>query len=342
MRRGYMYIQEAVPTGLHETEAAVSAQVAQQAVTIDLSAGVAGLQSIKTCYGWAYSKTAEHLGLTSSTEPPSDGMWGRLRVEGTVEDIRANTTNLGRHIGLIARYGSELSDGYSPSNDREWIGRMLGGLTQRVLPELPENTSLMRAVGLIAEPFASALVDDGMSVHYARSRNTVVQDDDGRPLGPFSVRDIGGLEVGPDGLKAPNKIPLTLKLPKNDLKDIRALAEVRESGVGIELGNALGGYLNDSDRPAIESDEDVDATRFSISFLRTDLEKTRELVLGIEGIKMSDVVRTAVKVYIESLDPETRQQVTEERERSEAAQRQLLAVFNIPVRQQTKSGASSQ
>lgn len=332
MQRGYIHINEATPTGLHERASTIGALEAQQAVTIDLSAGVAGLDDPETCYGWAYSKTIEHLGLEGAVEPPADGLWGRLRVEGTVDDVRANIPNLSGHIGLIARYGSERSGGYSPSRDREWIGRKLGVLTRRKLPEMPEGTSLMRAMGIITAPFADATIDDGLTVYYARGRSTVVHGEDGKPLGPYSVRDIGGLEVGQDGLPARNKYQRSITLPKDDLKDVRALATVRESSVGIELGAALDGYLSDQDRVEAEPCIDPDATRFSTSFQRTDLERMHELVRGFRNIKGSDVVRTATRAFLESLDPETKAQVNEERNRADAAQRKLLAAFGPPRR----------
>ena len=119
-----MYIQEATPMGTNSVNETSGVTSNVHAVTVDLSAGIASLEDTETCYGWAYAKTVEHLGLTSTVEPPDDGMWGRLRIEGSTDDIRKNIPNLSGHIGLIARYSAERK--YGSKHEKQWIGRILG------------------------------------------------------------------------------------------------------------------------------------------------------------------------------------------------------------------------
>ena len=134
-------------------------------VLIELSSSPSEILDSSAPYGFAYSKTIEHLGLDRH-----DVGHNSVIIHGSTEAVLSNLSNLHRHIGLIARYGSEKADFWRRHN-RDWIGRMLGDLTQRTLPGLPKDTGFTEVVARITRPFAESANDDNeaFDVLYGRT-----------------------------------------------------------------------------------------------------------------------------------------------------------------------------
>ncbi len=277
-------------------------EAAPQAVTMDFSASPAELMYSDQCYGFAFMKAIEHLGLDAQVDPEPE-LYCRLRVEGSVESIKGHVPQLQRHIGLIARYGAELRGGTLPRFNRDWIGRTLGDLVQRKLPTLSEDTSLLYAMGIIVDPFVNMTNDDGARIYYGRypgegTERSIVKNEDGTPLGPYSARDIGGLLVGPDGLPAPEALDCRIGISEADLGQLKRIGRAKDTGTGKELGYSLRRFLERAVRPIISQvPVEDDMRNVMATFSRIDLEKAAAIELET-GAGIADIIRTAVKSYI--------------------------------------------
>lgn len=134
---------------------------------MDFSYSPAVLTNKETCYGFAFQKTLEQLGLEYEVNPEIT-WFGQMIVAGNMETIKSNIPRLQRHIGIIARYGAEKGGlgSSSISQNRRFIGRTLGILTQRILPELSISAPLPQALAEISYPLADNTNNDGVCVYY--------------------------------------------------------------------------------------------------------------------------------------------------------------------------------
>jgi hypothetical protein len=297
---------------------------APENVTMDFSASPSELATSETCYGFALNKTLEHLGLDSEVGLNPE-LSGQLIVAGSVDTIRDHTSELQRHIGLIARYSKEQENGYS--HDQEWVGRILGRLVQQSIPRLSKDTSLMRAMGVIVEPFADAVCRDGVLIHYARhasagddgQKHDTVKAEDGTPLGIFSAKDIGGLLIGPDGLPVKENFGLTARISEADMFQLRLIAWAKESKTSTELRQSLRRLLDKQKPLKVESvPPEEDARKVVASYARTDLEEACSVEFD-EAATFADLIRLAVKGYIADsmTDVELQEKVEQQRRKLE-------------------------
>jgi hypothetical protein len=275
--RGTVYINDAAPTG-----------AGPEAVTLDFSATPSELADTETCYGFALDKTLEHLGLEASrAEDPV--MYSRLYVEGSVEAIREHIPELQRHTGLIARYSAEKSRDLFPDYNRQWLGRLLGNLVQRQLPELHEAATLARTMGIIVNPFMEAVVpgDEGHTIYYHRypghgTEQNIARNADGSTINPFIGRDIGGFVIGQDGLELPQSYRFDFLLPEQDVNRARLIARVRNQPTWQLFESVLKDYC--LGRPEAGGPVDLsvlagelsEASRVRLGFATADLRTASE------------------------------------------------------------------
>lgn len=288
-------------------------------VFVDFAPSTHELLNKHQTYGFALAKTLDHLGLEHEVIA---GEFTQMQIRGSLETVKAHLPELQRHIGLIARYGAGIEGDRGRAYRRDWIGRLLGDLVQRWLPKLPEEASLMRTAGRIIWPFAEAINDDGVRIYYARpapwrSEEAVVKAEDGTPLGPFSVRDIGGLLIGPDGLPAHEVLNANLQLPKADFHQLNLIGRVKGHGAGTELQLSLHRFLDKTDKAAIRPVLlKEDAQKILTNFRRVDLEAACKREFE-GGATLHDLICTAVKEHLaESMaDLEIRTKVEAEQKR---------------------------
>ena len=133
--------------------------------TIDFSLSPSALVDEETCYGFAFMKTLEHLGIAYQVEKGIRGLH-RLNLSGSQERIGSNLPRLQQEIGMIARDGAERIHGIGREFERRWIVKILGDLAQYGLAEMSEDAPFTWLAGAIAEPFAAATNDEGVSIYY--------------------------------------------------------------------------------------------------------------------------------------------------------------------------------
>jgi hypothetical protein len=285
------------------------------AVTVDFASAANWLIDSGRSYGYAYHKTLEHLGVEELTATPI--VEADLVLAGSVASIKDHIPNLEQNIGQIAQLSTATDPKGFPVSG-EYINRTLGLLTQRTIPELPDNATLMRAIGVITMPFADAVSTDDTRIYYGRPapwgrlRDFWTTDADGRLLSRFGARDIGGLEIGADGLPARSHFSFDLPLDKTSLFRLRLMSQANSpSTIGEEVRRSLRHMLDQPERPVI-SPRPVgdDPVRFRATYPRTDLVELA--TLPHEGdTKYSDGFRRAVDMYLASCmaDPATMEKV---------------------------------
>ncbi len=282
---------------------------------LDFSASPSDLANTETCYGFAYQKTLEHLGVDCEAAPRSPS-YGSLMVEGSPDAIKSNIPDLQRHIGVIARYAAERR--YGSAHDRAWIGGILGRLVQNELPAMPEGASFLRSMGIIAAPFGHAVIPghDILRIYY---KPTEQADDQLR--NPFSVRDIGGLLVGTDGLPAREAFRFSFSLHKEEVQELMLIHRVREPDThwandilfSVEQGIA------NNHVPAVSPSAASERERKILTNLSRDLLEKLYAIGGKlnNGASLADLVAFYVRSYLDKCanDPLIQAKVAAEKER---------------------------
>ncbi len=293
-------------------------------VSLDFSASPSELIDKESMNGFAFQKTLEHLGLEATVNSDA-AMWSRLDVTGSVETIRQRIPVLQKHIGLIARYSADRSKNLWPQHERKNIGSILGKLVQRDLPELPEDASILRAIGLIVEPFADKTNNDGVVVYYARRKARTSYESDpsataanGTPLGQFEVRDIGGFEIGWDGLRAKSQIRVKAVVPEDELYEFQLISRLKDVGTAENLATGVhrlidqGADIGDRQEPTREEKY----ANISVSLPRTLLQRMQQDLP--DGLKSgNDAIVSAIKAEVAAAraDPEIQAKIHETKER---------------------------
>ena len=152
-------------------------QLSPEHLTWDASRSPQQLADVDSAIGFTFLKTLEHLGLRHEVEITSqeveeeglpiyyDPTPPLYHLHGSVEQMKSEVMSLQRHIGLIARYGAELSD-YSRDFHKGMFGRMLGKIVQETVPNFKEDEQLYSAFAKIIYPFASYTNDDGVLIFH--------------------------------------------------------------------------------------------------------------------------------------------------------------------------------
>ncbi len=283
-----------------------------ETVQVDTTASPAILTNPDTWYGFAFTKTAEHLGLEIQ-EVPSGQSSGSWEIKGTTAIVQENLPKLQRHIGLIARYGAqrELASGWT----RDVIGRTLGELVQRSLPALPEDATLMRTAGVLIDPFANLTNNDGCALYYARTphwiaKNEPARNADGSPIAPFHVRDIGGMLIGRDGRRAAERIPVNAQLTHDVWDNLRWLAHAKDTNPAEQIRIALDDFLKDPEAPEPEHTDRTDTTDYMKAAVSFPRETMREIFYDrtfTGDITFGDLLMAAVRRHVDQAmaHPET-------------------------------------
>lgn len=239
-------------------------------VTMDMTASPSELAYKERAQGFAFQKTLEHLGLDASDPAKHLGL-GALQIEGTVNGVRDNIGQLQKHIGVIARYSGQKADSWHKYQE-DFVGRTLGKLVQKDLPNLPENATLMRVIGMVADPFAQETNDDGVQIYYARQphwtaegKNARALNTDGTPIKPFHVRDIGGLLIDASGQATRKQYSTHIVLPGAARKLLDAMGEVkgRSPAFAEEFRDAFSAYMDlgpDQRQITLSNGADIDET----------------------------------------------------------------------------------
>lgn len=317
------------------------------AVTMDMTASPSELAYKETAQGFAFQKTLEHLGLQLS-DPAEHLGHGALKVEGDFDTVRQNVGQLQRHIGVIARYSSQKADSWH-KYQQDFVGRTLGHFVQKDLPALPDNTTLMRVVGMAAEPFAQETNDNGVAIVYARlphwteaGKHDRAKDTDGSPLKPFHTRDIGGFLIDASGCEAQDTYGASIMLPEETKYILGVVGRVRDRRLGFadEFRDAFSAYMGtrSADRPeGILRPRDVDSAwkESSIRIRRQDLatfSDENEGAKNIEARWLSAVLGAAqVRINQVDSDPILKWRVLEQLEIERGAEEKFYSLSQEEV-----------
>lgn len=133
---------------------------------IDTSYSPGVIMQRGTTIGFAYLKTLEHLGI----EYRVNKLEGHLIVRGSINRTRKHLQKLHRNIEIISQYAAEINNGPGTGLSREWdrqeIQKILKTLVKKVIPALPEETSVGELVGIITQHFAGLINSDGIDIYY--------------------------------------------------------------------------------------------------------------------------------------------------------------------------------
>ncbi len=140
-------------------------QIGPEHATWDGSLSPGSLMVPGNVEGFAFQKAIRLLGLVCEVDRfPDRGPIYHLT--GSVKRIQENVGGLEENIGLIARFGADLSGAARQKEyERDTIWRILKNLVQKTIPEYDETTTLSRAIADITLPFAKLTSDDGVAMH---------------------------------------------------------------------------------------------------------------------------------------------------------------------------------
>lgn len=269
----------------------------------DFSVSASPMLDTEKPLGYMFKETLDHLGLQNEiVREPED--LPRLYIEGSVDRMRECLPHLRRRMGWIARRSAERG----PTTNRRYAMKTADRVLQRVeqiVPDLPDEASLLCATGAILEPFAKVHAADNTSVrvHYGRQapwrvRNDSVKAEDGSPLKPFEVRDIGGLEVGADGLPARERYSLMLQLDHQDFRSLYILATALGTSIQDQLRAALDESISQPTSSRVQPVSVGHETQnVAVNLPREGLERATMADFGNDAT-LGDLLRMGVKQHI--------------------------------------------
>lgn len=271
---------------------------------VDFSPQLTDLAQPNPGLGAALFSTIEQLGL-QVPQGRQPELHGRLRVEGAPEGVREGMSLLGQSVEWIARQAAQDRRLSGRPDAANILNTALHTLALEQLPALPESASLMRIVGVVVQPFVHAAHPEGVTTYHGRYAGprdrTVVTDESGQPLGRFSVRDIGGLLIGPNGLPAENTHTARFRISRTHLVGLTAIAAREGTGVSEQIRNSLR-HLLDNSKPGLEipaSQVIGDAVGVVCLIPRRDMERMVQTVTAPPDGTFGNVFRTAIASFIE-------------------------------------------
>lgn len=302
------------------------------AVVVDFHNAAWQLLDREQPYGFAFQKTAEHLGL-EPTIRETDSVQ-RLYLYGSTESVKTHLHDLHRHIGIIAHTGARMAK-YFQQHERDHLGRILGGLTQDSLPNVPDDATLMRTVGVMSYPFVDAVSSDLTEVYYARKpywhgTNEPARHEDGTLMHRYDARDIGGFVIGWDGLAVRESVAFSIGMEPETANRLRWLSQAKGTRWHDEVHEAFTQFLNMPNKPAIEhqdvepTDEDGYALKHQLHLSRLDIKWLTETYQPPEGTTFGDIIRFAVSQFLAkaAADPQLAEAM-EQRKQAYLADRML-------------------
>lgn len=273
-------------------------QTGENQVGIDVAGAALKLTYHSDPLAREYLGTMETLGFEPVEPSPS----ADLTFSGSVEDIQKTAASLEEQVEAMAGYGAVSDGGFQPYHSGTLDQSLnLGAL--RNIRRLPNGASLMVLAGAVTAPLADTATDDTLYMYYDRTPywrgdRTGVLDEHGKPLRAFLAKDIGGLLIGPDGLKARSSFSFALGLDNQTLNRLHLLSTVKGVTMGEENRQAFHNFLADPDRPAVEPQPEPKKPRnLQVSYPRTDLEA----IYSIEShpnAKLSDTMRLALGMHL--------------------------------------------